>query len=152
MTPLALTDADLTRLLAVAAAVPRADRAMFLRATASAYAGDLAAAMRQARPLPPIVGIGALAAGAAMVWSKRAPKTPEAQRRAARDYYRRRTHARAIKPHITVGPLVIEALIERAKEFLDKTDREADALSRDRKWVAAQLADVLDEWAAKWLE
>jgi hypothetical protein len=70
----------------------------------------------------------------------------EKRRVASRQYqrqYRQRQNRGEVVVGITVGRNIIEALLQRGM------DEEA---SRDIKKVAAELSDVLEDWAAEWLK
>jgi hypothetical protein len=76
--------------------------------------------------------------------------TPAAARRAAAERqaqyqraYRRRQRKGEAVFHVRAGPDVIEALLV--------SERLGDEASRNRKQVEAELALILQQWAAYWL-
>jgi hypothetical protein len=65
------------------------------------------------------------------------------QPRYQREYRQRRRRGEEM-PRIKIGPRVIEALLV--------SQRLSDEASRDLRKVAAELAEVLEQWANEWLK
>jgi hypothetical protein len=88
---------------------------------------------------------------------KRPPSDPARDRATKREAWRlakRRQRARESdgvkRSTIDCGAVVIEALIAQAEDA-GMTEEEAGRESRNRKKVAANLTDVVEQWALKYL-
>jgi hypothetical protein len=72
------------------------------------------------------------------------PPSPSARRQRE---YRHRLDRGEIEPHVPVGPRVIELLILLSIRYGGLSPAAAEARSRDRQWVAGEIARLLEKLA-----